>query len=560
MPRASTETLVRSQLDAAGRQSARWCELQIDWVRYKSGTPVARFGGLWDREEKRYAGDAKHSRVIEIHAAQIEAITLFDEWMVDHLQGGSTEVNDRIREVIQQDLDFDAELGALLGLSEMFLTGGRRSGKTVIMEGILNSYAVAIEHAIVWTVTPSETYHEEPKNVIEELLPKHWYEYLGDPHYTFFFPNASQHVLRSGHSPGALKKGKANLVGINEAQQIKADSYRNARGATIDAGGFTLIAANPPTLGDIGTWVLDAVSDTEKGDRYAAEHFFCDPLDNPHIDIRKLLALKSSMTLHDWETQIRGRMLQLPDRVLYTWDRAVNERPAPDFGCITREFLTAHEGERASWDKLVTVDVQGFPWVATGIFDIYRDPRAPTDPKRGLLWLDDEIALAQGDEEDVCNELKRRGLDPERTLVILDASCFWQQMQRDTLKQRPNYRGKGSADIFKLNGFKHVVPPDRQMKANPDIFDRIRATNASIRPADGIAGLFINHERCPNAVDSARKWRMHKGKPSRSQKAAHFGDVLGYAVWRFFPRRGNAKALLSEGVNRERGELGAAGG
>jgi hypothetical protein len=143
-----------SQLDAAGRQSARYCELQIDWVRYKSGTPIARFGGLWDREEKCYAGDAKHSRVIEVHAAQIEAITLFDEWMVDHLQGGSTEVNDRIREVIQQDLEFDAELGALLGLSEMFLTGGRRSGKTVIMEGILNSYAVASSGSIVWTVTP----------------------------------------------------------------------------------------------------------------------------------------------------------------------------------------------------------------------------------------------------------------------------------------------------------------------------------------------------------------------------------------------------------------------
>lgn len=558
MPRASTEQLVRSQLDAAGRQNARYCELQIDWVRYKSGTPIARFGGQWDREEKCYAGDAKRSRVIEVHAAQIEAITLFDEWMVDHLQGGSTEINDRIREVIQQDLEFDAELGALLGLSEMFLTGGRRSGKTVIMEGILNSYAIAIQNAIVWTVTPSETYHEEPKNVIEELLPKDWYEYLGDPHYTFYFPNASQHVLRSGHTPGALKKGKANLVGINEAQQIKADSYRNARGATIDAGGFTLVAANPPTLGDIGTWVLDAVGDTEKGDRYGAEHFFCDPLDNPHIDIRKLLALKSSMTLHDWETQIRGRMLQLPDRVLYTWDRALNERAAPDFGRITHEFLTAHEGDRARWNKLVVVDVQGYPWVATGIFDIYRDPRAPSDPRRGLLWMHDEIALAQGDEVDVCDELKRRGYDGRRTLVVLDASCFWQQMQRDLLKQRPEFRGKGSADIFKLNGFPHAVPPDRNMKSNPDVIDRIRATNATVKPADNIPGLFVD-PKCPNAVDSARKWRMHKGKPSRSQKAAHFGDVFGYAVWRFFPRRGNAKALLeekSEGLQREQVDAG----
>lgn len=492
--------------------------------------------------------------MIEVHAAQVEAIQLFDQWMGSHLEGADPEVLARVREIIEQNLDFDAELGALLGLSEMYLTGGRRSGKSVIMEGILNSYAVGVPGSIVWTVTPAETYHEEPRQITEALLPKDWYEYNGWPHFTFYFANGSQHVMRSGHKPGALKKGKAALVGVNEAQQISADSYRNARGATIDAGGFTLVAANPPTLGDIGMWVLDAVTQIEKAERPAAEHFFCDPLENPHIDLRKILALRSGMTLHDWETQIRGRMLQLPDRVLYTWDRSANERAAPDFGKITSEFLTAHEGDRARWKHLVVVDVQRFPWVATGIFDVYRDPRAPQDPKQGLLWMHDEIAMSAGDEVDVCDELKRRRYDGDRTLVVMDASCEWQQLERDLIRQRPNYKGKGSMAIFRLNGFPHVVPPDRNMKGNPDVFERIRATNASIRPADNVPSLFIDHLKCPNAAESARKWRMHNGKPGRNQKAAHFGDVLGYAVWRFFPRRGDARKLLSEGLTREHTE------
>jgi hypothetical protein len=84
---------------------------------------------------------------------------------------------------------------------------------------------------------------------------------------------------------------------------------------------------------------------------------------------------------------------------------------------------------------------------------------------------------------------------------------------------------------------------------------RIRAINACIRPADDVPSLFLNGRRCPTAVDSTRKWRMHKGKPSRDQKAAHFGDVLGYCVWRFFPRRGDARKLLeSEGLAREHAE------
>lgn len=557
MPRTSLEQIVRSQLDADDRQRGKYVDLQIDWVRYKSGTPIARFGGRWDRENKLYVGDAPTSRVLEVHAVQIEAVTQFDRWMVDHLQGGSVEIDDRIREIIEKDLEFDAELGALIGLSEMFLTGGRRSGKSFIMEGLLTSFAISVPNEIVWTVTPSEQFHEEPRAILEELMPKDWYAYRGDPWYEFTLENGSLHVLRSGHTPGSLKKGKASLVGVNEAQQIKPESYRNARGATVDHGGFAIVACNPPVAGDY-PWVLDAVGEIEKGDRYGAEHFFCDPLQNPHIDIRKLLALKSSMTLHDWETQIRGRMLQLPDHVLYTWDRARNEREAPDFGRVTNAFLTAHEGDRAAWDKLAVMDVQGYPWIACGIYDVFRDPRDPHNPKAGLLWMVDEVALSQGDEVDVCDELKRRRYTGDRTLVVMDASCAWQQMQRDLIAQRPEFKGKGSMDMVRKAGFPHVVAPDREMKSNPDVFDRIRATNASIKPADDVSSLFIDPKKCPNAVESARKWRMNRGKPSRRQNAAHFGDVLGYGVWRFWPRRGSASKLLSEGLTRERGDLAAA--
>jgi hypothetical protein len=544
MPRTSANKLVQSQLDAGARREARFVELQLDWVRYKSGTPIARFGGLWDRLAKGYAGDATRSRVIEVHAQQIAAVELFDRWLVEHLEG-SAPATDRIREIIEGDIELDAATGAQLGLSELLLSGGRRSGKTTVMEGLLASYTIAVPGSIVWTVVPSEPFHVEPKEVLEAVMPRGWYHYNGWPHFTFYLVNGSQHVIRSGHSPGAIKKGKAALVGLNEAQQIQEATYRNARGAVVDDGGFVMSALNPPTIGDVGMWTADAISQITRGDRPGGEHIFIDPLDNPHIDVRKLLAMRSGMTEHDWQTQIRGRILALPDAVLYTWDQTENERAPPDLGRITHEFLTAHEGDGVKWNRVVTVDVQGYPWVACGIGDIYRDPRAPHDSRSGLLWLTDDVALAQGDEVDACSALKAKGVDPERTLVIMDASCWWQQMERDLIRQRPNYKGRGSADIFKQEGFRHVVRPDRKMKANPDVFERIRATNASIRPADGVRGLYIDPTRCPNACESAKKWRLTKSrKPSRDSKMAHFGDVLGYYVWRFFPRRGSARKLL----------------
>src|SRR5579872_2362216 len=135
MPRASTQQLVRSQLDAAARHDERYLDLQIKFVRYKSGTPIARYGGRWDRRTKAFVGNASRCREITIHGAQVEAILLFDKWMEEHYHGPDPEVLARVRDIIEQNLAFDAELGGLLGMSELFLTGGRRSGKTTRRSG-----------------------------------------------------------------------------------------------------------------------------------------------------------------------------------------------------------------------------------------------------------------------------------------------------------------------------------------------------------------------------------------------------------------------------------------
>lgn len=560
MPRASRQQLVRSHLDEGARHAARFVELQLDFVRHKSGTPLARFGGLWDRHAKDYAGDAPRSRVIEVHAEQITAVAEFDAWFAEHLHGAP--VDDRVREVLADLSDGDLELLDLdLGLCELILSGGRRSGKTTIAEALAVGYSAAVPGAIVWTVTPSEQMHEEPRELIASLMPDSWYTYLGWPHFVFNLVNGADHILRSGHSPGNLKKGKADVVVVNEAQQVKAASYRNARGAVVDSGGVTIVAANPPIPGDVGTWVRDASIQADKNERPGAKHVFVDPLLNPHIDPRRLLALRTSMTLYDWETQIRGKMLAFPGTIFYAWDEKENERPTPSFGDITRSFLQAHEGPDFELDNILVVDVQKFPFIAALVVHAFRDPSAPTDPRRALLWGTDEIAMAQGDELDLCHAYQERGYDPARTLAIMDASCFWQQQQRDPEKQRPEYKGTASAEILRRNGFALVVRPDRTQDANPGIMEGVRAANLLIRAvagdpetANGVRGFYLDPKKCPNAVASIQNWRLNKtGHPEKS-RSAHYGDDLRYLSWRFYPRRGGIGSLVTEVVKRTRPE------
>src|SRR5215471_1975582 len=117
MPRASTQQLVRSQLDAAVRRDERFLDLQIEFVRYKSGTPIVQYGGRWDRTAKDFVGRAARSMIFELHGAQVEAILLFDQWLDEHYRGPDPELLARVRDIIEQNLSFDAELGGLLGMS-----------------------------------------------------------------------------------------------------------------------------------------------------------------------------------------------------------------------------------------------------------------------------------------------------------------------------------------------------------------------------------------------------------------------------------------------------------
>lgn len=128
------------------------------------------------------------------------------------------------------------------------------------------------------------------------------------------------------------------------------------------------------------------------------------------------------------------------------------------------------------------------------------------------------------------------------------------------MKQRVDFRGKGSMDMFRGAGFRHVVPPDNVMRKNPEIADRCRAANARIGTKKDSRYLFVDPKLCPKTCESLKLWRtMPNGLPSRTSRYAHAGDALTYAVWRFFPRRVETSKVevqtfkRFQGPNRMRG-------
>ena len=247
-----------------------------------------------------------------------------------------------------------------------------------------------------------------------------------------------------------------------------------------------------------------------------------------------------------WLKDIMERVNTLDRHHAYSTLRAVlhalrsgadgNERPAPRLGKdVTRAFTQKFEGKAVR--DIVSMDPQNYPWHAALRWRVFDNPEFPGILQLALLWIVGEVYVEAGDEVDVATQLKAIGVDGDDSIVIMDASSDWQQATRNPIKQREKYKGMGSMDIMRGEGFRDVVPPDPLMDANPQVVDRCRAANAKICNAKARRFVYADPEAAPKTITSIRKWRNRNGKPDRRGLSAHGGDAMTYCLWRFFPRR-----------------------
>lgn len=491
-------------------------------------------GGRWDRRRKEYSGTARLERRVGVHLGQLEAMRWFDGWLAGHIAG---------------DVPDDERIYSML------LAGGVRSGKTWLACLIAACYAVAIPGSIVWIVDPSNVRAEEVEDALDSILPRHWFTKLGAPWFRYRLANRSKIVIRSGYDADGLKIGDADLVVVNEAQQMSERVFATARGRIAAAGGLVVGAANPPTKA-IGQWVGDWATEAQAGLRQSV-FFHLDPLDNPHIDQAPLLALAAELDPRTFDIEVRGMFLQSTDIVLHNWDRRVNERPpgrppelepgAPPTREITREFLRAVEGRE--FDRAVGVDMQRLPHMASTEMRFWENPLASV-AAGGRAWIDwahawltADVTLAAADEYELAAAWLAAGWEPTRTLIVADASGKWQFTEREPMKVqklREETKGRGSWDVFRQMGFVHIVNPDRELEKNPDVIERCRA--ATSRIATKAAGPYGRHflfsdPKLRETNKAIRSWPTKGGQPMRTSQYAHRGDTITYLVQRFFARR-----------------------
>ncbi len=508
MPAKSLRQLTAAATSGAGR----YVDLQVRWLAQDATGAVLPgaevlldAGGRWDRQAKTWAGPAATVKTLDFHLGQLPSARWFAQWLTAKAHGQT--LLERGRPVYS-----------------VALHGGRRGGKTDEACKLAVTFAVMRPDSRVWLVSESIPKTQELLDAVREWLPIDWYEYLGAPRYELRLANGSRLWFRSAHDPEDLKRGRVDLAVLNEAQQMAETAFAITRAATADKAGLTVLAMNPWS-NPIGAWSEAFFEEARAGQRQALE-FHIDGALNPHVDRASLEAMKSEVDDRTYQREIGGIFLQREDICFYAWKgNGVdgNVRPMPTTGDITRNFTKRHI--RRDFDTILGIDFQRNPYPCAVELRIFEDP---DDPSGVLLWLLDATIVEQGDEYSLSKALREKGYDPERTALICDASGAYQGIDRKV--------HVASFELLRSYGWNHIFQPDDLEKRNPLVIERVRATNALMRDANGKRRLFS----VPENVDlnrALKQWETRQGVPYRRSIYAHLCDAATYPLWRFFPRR-----------------------
>jgi hypothetical protein len=469
--------------------------------RRETARHLRTFGGRWDRRAKVFVGEASEEVRVYFHAGQHDAASWFADWLSGYVEG--------VHEPHCQDI---WSLG---------LVGGRRSGKSHLGVHGCGAFGVAVPGARVWLVSPAQEETEELHDEVEEnLWPAHWYRW-SESRSRFVLANGSRVWLRSAREN--LKRGRGDLVLLNEAQEMPRTAFVKVRPATADRGGLTMLAANPPDKA-IGQWVLDFYDETKAATR-DAKLFEFDPRANPYVEHASLEAIKQEVDLDTYEREILGVFKPIGDRVFHAWNSRLNILDTLDgfiLPDITAAITKRHFG--APFEYVGFADFQLVPFEAGAICKLYGTPE-----DLHLVWIA-EAMVEKGDEDqliDALEDLDTVPVTPSTTVFVGDASGDWQNTKRD--------KGAASFDRFRARRYR-IFKPDPGSDRNPELMDTVKAANAVICNAAGRRRMFslARNEHLNRALN---RWENRNGAPNKRSDYSHFGDLVRYAAARFFPRR-----------------------
>lgn len=512
----------------------RYIDCCIIFRRESDKAYLFEVGGRWDTLEERYTEDPPETAVyVNVDGSQLELAAAFWEWLQKR------RANDPDRDLV------------------IFAGGERGGGKTFFSTLMLVAVALEVPGCLCWAVSPTIDKREEIERTIRDWVPLAWRSppfggYRGIPDCRFMFPMGS--AVRSLSSETLGKRGEAECVFVNEAQDHPEEVFGHGLPPLRKAGGLMILAGNAPAEdNDAGAWTVEAREGIEEG-AFRGSYCHVDASLNSHINqgaqdeigramYRVVPRMAAADVGDEWKHPGRRAFptFRPYSMAVLKDDLAGHVGDPPDIGCdwldITRKVTL--ERAKTACDWVVGVDFGKVPHNAVVFGKVLQRRDGAT-----LYYFSDEL-LVPGSENDLAEAMvdwcDEREIDRSTMLLVADGSGKWQKTSRER-------DGLYSHDILKSYGGWTVVPPRKPANPKnapsgagrnphvPDSLSQIRDVAAADRILVGSRARWL--------VESLKKAAIKKlaggielNKDRDWDKFTHVTDAVRYVVWFLEPRR-----------------------
>jgi hypothetical protein len=523
-------------LDALSDGSRRFIDLCAIFRRNdKDGNPTGELllevGGQWDRTDKRYTGNRpKKCKTWGVNEAQLEIVDDIGTWIVKRRAG------DDSRNII------------------ISAGGPRGSGKTHVLVYACAALNLFLPGSKAWVFNPTLDKREEIEDLFRAAVPKQWAANplrwpTSIPDCRFRLINGSSTRSLSGEIPEGAKRGEAEFIALNEAQQQRRKVYSLSLYGIRKRGGLMMLAHNPPTPSfPAGEWVIDLMEKIDAG-KIAGTSRILDPRLNPSVDSATMAKIGDAISEVDPDSagaDVAGRYERLGEFAYGKWvptDRMIDGIlhrsmvvAPPDIGDITSEALRK-AGVFSSFGVAIGTDHQTTPHQAAAAIKVFRG----SDGKNNYYVTDEIIVSGSSVTEVDLSDALYNGLGAaqieytrDSAILIVDCSGDWQVSNRQS--------GMTSIKVLESQLWRCKPPteikrPDRSLHPkNPPVHHSLAQMADVMRE-----GRFFVAPHCKWVIEALSKTPLKKSGDrvtiSQAGGYAHVCDAIRYVIWLLEPKR-----------------------
>ena len=379
------------------------------------------------------------------------------------------------------------------------VVAGRRWGKTVLSKVSLITAAAAKPRQRVWYVAP--TYQMARDIMWDDLkssIPREWIRKVNETRMQITLMNGSIIHLKGADKPDTLRGVGLHFVVIDEAQDIKAETWEEVLQPTLaTTNGHALFIGTPKAfnwlydkfmMGQAGDTVLDPRGRVVRND-WKSWQF--PTITSPFIPRKEIEARRRDMDPRSFRQEFEASFESMSGRVYYPFDRTLH---VGDYAFNPRKAI--YVGMDFNIDPMSSIIMQ--------------------EQDNGEIWVVDEIVAYGSNVQDAADELSRKYYKHMGQISIYPDPAG---------NNRNHDRGETSLDILREAGFENIY----FKRKHPLVHDRINTVNRLLMTSEGQVRLKID-KKCRKFIESLEQTVYKEGSSEvdKKKRTEHAADAFGY--------------------------------